>query len=141
MSKRHRPRLTYRHRASRPSTSLATGNVGPTLAASHAATDPTERDLLHITICKRKWPHYFLTGYLKPVATISYWKTADHCESCGTTEGKLVRHPDLTIRMTICKREYIHYKNNRVLSGIMTIDHILSQPLHLDNVSAYQPGN
>lgn len=35
---------------------------------------------------------------------------ADHCESCGTTEGLLLRHPNRDLHMIICTREYVQYK-------------------------------
>lgn len=56
--------------------------------------------------------HCRKTGFLAPEATQMMWKMID---PCGTTEGRMMRHPDRNIRMTICKREYHHYKKYGVL--------------------------
>ena len=62
-----------------------------------------------MTICVRESAYYYNHGCLLSTQMLRHWEMADHCESCGTTEGLLVQHPNRDLHMTICNREYIHY--------------------------------
>lgn len=58
---------------------------------------------LHITVCVREYKRYQRNGPRT-------WEKADRCHSCGTTEERLVRHPDGVSHMTICNREDLYYR-------------------------------
>ena len=76
---------------------------------------------IRMTICPREYAHYNKYGSLSPLPTLRHSEKAEHCESCGTTEGRMERHPDRTIRMTICSREYVHYSRYHCLAPIPPI--------------------
>lgn len=65
---------------------------------------------LQMTICVREWQYYRRHSVLCPERVRAQWALADHCESCGATDVQLVRHPDDSLRRTICRREYDYYQ-------------------------------
>ena len=66
-------------------------------------------------ICVREWQHYRRHSVLCPERVRAQWALADHCESCGATDVQLVRHPDDSRQMTVCRREYNYYRAHGIL--------------------------
>ena len=64
-----------------------------------------------MTICDNDYNYYLVHGRLNPNPRANY-PMQDHCQSCETKDGKLLRHPDLTIIITICKREWDSVRRN-----------------------------
>ena len=73
-------------------------------------------DSFRMTICNREYMYYKRNGVLCPEGVLARWEKADHCESCGATDVPLVRHPNKSLKMTICLREYWYHQHNGILN-------------------------
>ena len=74
--------------------------------------DPT----IIMTICVREYQFFKRNGRLDPNwSPRPNYPMQDHCQSCKTTDAKLLRHPNPTIIMTICQREHNYYNRHGCL--------------------------
>ena len=73
---------------------------------------------LRRTLWSRDVNYYKRNSHLASKDIFCGWRLADHCESCGTTEGRLCQLHDL--RITVCRREYDTYRRNGRLAPLPT---------------------